>query len=271
MILVAISLLGLGLFLWPFTGLGLPPATPALAVVAGATLVLLLVEAGQRRMDSRQLSLLVALSAVDAGMRAALVTGIGGFSPTFFGILCGGYVLGPSFGFSCGAGSLLVSAVVTGGVGPWLPYQMLAAGWVGVAAGLAGLVRRRRAPGRWDLAALGVVGAACGIGFGICMDVWNWTFFRASPQLGWSPGLAPAVAAAHFVRYYLATSLVYDSLRALGNLAMVAAFGLPVLVGLRRVAVRFTLVLEPAAPGRADGVELAAGDPGPVRGRPSGR
>ncbi len=207
MILVAVSVLGLGLFLWPFTGLGLPPATPALALVAAATLALLLVEAGQRRMDSRRLALLVTLSAVDAGMRAALVTGIGGFSPTFFGILCGGYVLGPSFGFSCGSASLLVSAVVTGGVGPWLPYQMLAAGWVGVAAGLAGRARRGARPTRWDLLWLGATGAACGIAFGACMDVWNWTFFRAAPQLGWSPGMAPLIALAHFARYYLATSL----------------------------------------------------------------
>jgi energy-coupling factor transport system substrate-specific component len=65
---------------------------------------------------------------------------------------------GPSYGFLTGAFSLLVSAVATGGVGPWVPYQMLAAGWVGAAAGLAGLWRAGRA-GRAELMALAVVGA----------------------------------------------------------------------------------------------------------------
>ncbi len=244
MTLALTSVAGLALFLWPFTGLGLPSETPALAVAGGAILALLLVEAAQRRLDSRRLALLVSISTIDAGLRAALVTGIGGFSPTFLGVLCGGYALGPSFGFACGGLSLLVSAVVTGGVGPWLPYQMLAAGWVGAAAGLAGRSRRRARPGRADLVILAAVGAVCGLGFGVLMDVWNWTFFRAAPQLGWSPGLAPATAALHFLRYYLATSLAYDSLRAAGNILMVAAVGLPVLVGLRRVAARFSVTLE---------------------------
>ncbi|HVA21971.1 MAG TPA: ECF transporter S component [Candidatus Micrarchaeia archaeon] len=268
MTLLLVSLAGLGLFLWPFTGLGLPASTPALALAVGTTLVLLLVEVGQRRLDSRRLALLVTISTIDAAMRAAVVTGIGGFSPTFFGILCGGYVLGPSFGFACGTLSLLVSAVVTGGVGPWLPYQMLAAGWVGAGAGLAGLARRHGRPGRPDLILLGAVGAVSGLAFGALLDVWDWTFFRAAPQLGWSPGLAPMVAATHFLRFYLATSLAYDSLRAVGNALMVAAFGLPVLCGLRRVAARFTVVLEaaavetappPAAEPRRRGVIPAAG------------
>jgi len=34
--------------------------------------------------------------------------------------------------------SMLVSALAGGGVGPWVPYQIFAVGWVGVAAGLAG-------------------------------------------------------------------------------------------------------------------------------------
>ncbi|MGH7692385.1 MAG: ECF transporter S component, partial [Candidatus Dormibacteria bacterium] len=102
MILVLISLVGVGLFLWPFSGLGLPAATPALAIGLGAVLGLLAIEVGARRMDARQLALLAALSAVDAGLRAALVTGVGGFSPIFILVLCGGYALGPRFGFLLG-------------------------------------------------------------------------------------------------------------------------------------------------------------------------
>ena len=36
--------------------------------------------------------------------------------------------LGPGFGFALGATTLMSSALITGGVGPWLPFQMIAAG-----------------------------------------------------------------------------------------------------------------------------------------------
>ncbi len=248
MILVLISLVGVGLFLWPFSGLGLPAATPALAIGLGAVLGLLAIEVGARRMDARQLALLAALSAVDAGLRAALVTGVGGFSPIFILVLCGGYALGPRFGFLLGAASLLVSALVTGGVGPWVPYQIFAVGWVGAAAGLVGMAAQGRRPGRRDVLLLALVGGVAGFGFGAVMDVWNWTFYFSSPQIGWSPALAPAQALAHFAKYYLVTSAGYDAFRAGGNMLMVLAFGLPLLAGLHRLHRRFAGVQWTAAP-----------------------
>jgi energy-coupling factor transport system substrate-specific component len=240
-ILLIVSLLGMGLFLWPFTGLGLPTSTPALAIGLGCALGLLVFEVGTRRLDSRSLSLLAALSAADAALRAALVTGIGGFSPIFLLVLCGGYALGPTFGFLVGAGSLLTSALVTGGLGPWVPYQLFAVGWVGLVAGWAGSLRRGSRPSQVDIAILAGVGAVTGIAFGAVMDVWNWTFYAGSPQMGWHTGLGPGPALARFVRYYLVTSLGYDSFRAGGNALMVILLGLPILAGLRRIGRRFRL------------------------------
>jgi energy-coupling factor transport system substrate-specific component len=239
MILLLISALGLGLFLWPFSGLGLPAATPALAIGIGAVLGLLAIEVGTRRMDSRQLALLAALSAVDAGLRAALVTGIGGFSPIFLLVLCGGYALGPEFGFLFGASSLVVSALVTGGIGPWVPYQIFAVGWVGAFAGLVGLVLAHHRPRRRDVLLLAAVGVVTGFGFGAVMDIWNWTFYFSSPQIGWSPSLSPGVAILHFIKYYFVTSAGYDAFRAGGNALMVLVFGLPVLAALHRLSRRF--------------------------------
>ncbi len=241
MILLLMSLLGMGLFLWPFAGLGLPSSTPALAIGLGAALALLAFEVGTRRLDSRSLSLLAALSAADAALRAALVTGIGGFSPIFLLVLCAGYALGPSFGFLVGAGSLLTSALATGGLGPWVPYQLFALGWVGLVAGWAGRMRAGSRPTRVDVVLLAVVGVATGFGFGAVMDVWNWTFFAGSPGLGWHPGLGPLNALQRFARYYLVTSLGYDSFRAAGNALMVLLLGLPILAGLHRIGRRFQL------------------------------
>ncbi len=263
MILLLVSLLGMGLFLWPFVGLGLPASTPALAIGLGSVLALLVFEVGTRRLDSRSLSLLAALSAADAALRAALVTGIGGFSPIFLLVLCAGYALGPSFGFLVGAGSLLTSALATGGLGPWVPYQLFALGWVGLLAGWAGRLRAGSRPTRADVLSLALVGVVTGFGFGVVMDVWNWTFFAGSPGLGWSPGLAPLPALARFARYYLVTSFGYDAFRAVGNALMVVLLGLPILAGLHRIGRRFQLqwpVPERAFESAQTPDHIAAGD-----------
>jgi len=241
MSLAIASAIGLVLFLWPFLGLQLPPEAPAIVVATGTVLALGLVELGARRLDSRRLALLAALAAIDSALRLALVTGIGGFSPVFFLILCAGWVFGPSFGFLTGGTALLVSALATGGVGPWLPYQVFAAGWVGVAAGLAA----RGGGGLWLLAAIGVV---TGFAFGALMDVWDWTYFRGSPGLGWTPGLAPLETLARFGRFYLVSSLAYDSFRAAGNAVLVVILGPPVLAALSRLRSRLLLEVIPQPP-----------------------
>lgn len=234
---VIASVLGVALFGWPFIAGSAPGPTAAIALAVGTAAALVAVEVSARRLDTRDLALLAALSALDAGARAALVSGIGGFSPIFLLVLCGGYVFGPGYGFLLGSMSLLVSALVTGGLGPWLPYQLFALGWVGAAAGLAGL-RRRRAPTWRDVGVLAAVGVVTGYGFGAAMDIWNWTFYSSSPGLGFEPGMAVGVAMSHFARFYLATSLGFDSFRAVGNVVMVAALGLPVLVALARLRAR---------------------------------
>ncbi len=239
MILLLISLAGAGLFLWPLTGLAAPSPVAALAVGLGTAGGLLALEVGTRRLDSRRLALLAALSATDAGLRATLVSGIGGFNPIFLLVLCGGYVLGPSFGFLLGACSLLVSALVTGGLGPWVPYQLFALGWVGAAAGLAGRARAGSGPTRVDALVLAGVGVVTGFAFGVVMDIWNWTYFFSSPSLGWHPGLPPLTALRHFAGYYALTSLGYDSFRAVGNALLVLALGIPLLAGLGRLGRRF--------------------------------
>ena len=124
-----------------------PPAAAAVALSIGVVAVLIFVEASTRRLDARRFALLAAIAAIDAALRLVLVTGLGGFSPIFFLILAAGYVYGPSYGFLAGSVALLASAVATGGIGPWLPYEMVGCGFVGLVAGLAGL--RRSGPVTW--------------------------------------------------------------------------------------------------------------------------
>ena len=241
------SVPGCVLFAWPFLGLGLPPDTPALVLALASVLGLGLVEIGTRELDSRRLALLAALAAIDAGLRAVVVTGIGGFSPIFFLVLCAGFVFGPSYGFLVGATSLLVSAIATGGVGSWVPYQLFASGCVGMLAGVVGLVARQRA-GRYSVVMLALVGVITGYAFGALMDIWDWTFFRGASGLGWVPGLPAAEAASRFARFYLVTSLAYDSFRAAGNAVLILALGPAVIAALARFRARlsFTIVSSPA-------------------------
>lgn len=248
----AVTAAGLVIFALPFTGLQGGGYLPLLGVAMAAVLVLAVIETATRRLDSRRLALLAALAAIDAALRLALVTGIGGFSPLFLLILCAGYVFGPSYGFLTGTTCLLASAVATGGVGPWLPYEMFAAGWVGAIAG-AVRPRQSRLPGRRDVVILGATGFVLGYAYGAATDVWDWaTFYRGVPGLGWTPGVSPAIAAAGFLRFYAVTSLLWDSFRAVGNVLMVALLGPPILVALARFRQRFTVVFD------APGPEVAA-------------
>lgn len=242
--LVAVSAVGVLLFVWPFAGVSAPAFAPAMAVALAAVVALGLLEVGARRLDSRGIALLAAIAAVDAALRMALVTGIGGFSPIFFLVLCAGFAMGAEFGFLAGAAALLVSALLTGGIGPWLPYQVFATGWVGALAGLAGA--RFRGPVTYvQVAVLAAVGLATGYLFGALMDVWDWTAFYAGPSLGWSPGMAGGEALARFGRFYLVTSLAYDSFRAVGNALAVLLLAAPVIAALRRLRARMTFVVVP--------------------------
>jgi energy-coupling factor transport system substrate-specific component len=239
------SLVGIALFFWPFAGGGVPAAAPAIALAGGTVAALGLVEVGTRRIDARGLALLATLAAIDAALRLALVVGIGGFSPVFFLILCAGYVFGASFGFLTGAVAILVSALVTGGVGPWLPYQVFAAGWMGAAAGLVG-GRLERPPSKRELLVLAGVGFAGGYIFGALMDLSIWSL----PGIIWAPGWSTAEVAKRFVVLYIATSAWYDTFRAVGNVVMVLAFGPPVLAALARLRARFSFEVVPAPPSR---------------------
>jgi energy-coupling factor transport system substrate-specific component len=236
----AVSLAALVLFAWPFLGSGLPDNTPAWMLMLACVAALFAVEAGTRQLDVRALALLACIAALDAALRLAVIVGIGGFNPIFFLVLCAGFVFGPSFGFMAGALSILVSALLGAGIGPWVPYQVFACGWVGVAAGIAGRFRGD-SPSARDVAVLAATGLVMGYVFGALMDVTDWVpVFRGNPTLGWTPGIAPITALVHFGRFYLLTSFAYDTFRAVGNAVMIVALGAPVIAALSRFRSRLT-------------------------------
>jgi energy-coupling factor transport system substrate-specific component len=268
-VLAITSLIGVAAFLSPFwlartqtTGADRTAhggdAPLLFAVIGVFCLVVLLIETGGGAdPDAKRVALLGVLVAANAALR--LIPGIFGASPIFFLPICVGFVWGPSFGFLLGAASIAVSGLLTGGIGPWLPFQMMTLGWVGLTAGL--LPGRRVPPspnpslvrGRGELSppsatqsliALAIFAALWGFLFGAIMNLWFWPFAApASPAesgLYWAPGLGVGETMRRYLVFYGATSAVYDAFRAAGNVAMFALFGRPVLLLLLRFRDRFT-------------------------------
>src|SRR4051795_869460 len=110
--------------------------------------------------DAKAVAMLGMLSAVGGALRT-LGPGTAGLEPSFAVIILGGRVFGRGFGFVLGAVTLFTGALITGGVGPWLPFQMIAAGWVGFFAGCLPPAR-----GRAEVLWLGGHPMAAGRGLG---------------------------------------------------------------------------------------------------------
>ncbi len=248
----AICLLGLAAFLYPFF-LSAPPAGGAdgahsatapfiFAILGPALLALLVAELSGGRLSTRSLAILGVLTAVVAVLR--LPAGPSDAPTFFFLIILAGYVYGGVFGFLLGALGLFVSAIITGGVGPWMPFQMLVTGWMGLGTALLAPLGRRLRPGSWgELLLLAAYGYVWGLLFGALMNLWFWPF---SPPgaLTWSPGLGLGETLRRYGAFYLLTSFAWDSARAIGNAALILLLGRPVLKELRRFRARFSFVLE---------------------------
>ena len=243
-VLLGLTGAGLALFIGPLL---LGPAFPQTvvlfsALVAVSTVVVLGVALQTHRLSTRLLAVLAALVAIDATLRLVIVIGLLGFSPIFFLVIAAGFVMGPSFGFAGGALTLLLSAVLTAGLGPWLPYQMLAAGWVGMGAGYLGRATRL-STSPLAVALLCLYGGVAGFAYGLLLDLWEWPLLVAagSSPLSWAPGIGLAALLRRFGGFYLATSVAYDSFRAAGNLVLLAVLGPAVIRALDRFRRRFLL------------------------------
>jgi energy-coupling factor transport system substrate-specific component len=236
LVLAGVSAVGIVAFFWPFLAqpesaiLGHSADAPWLfALVLPLLLALALAEMSDGGLDSRGIALLGVLSAVAAILRP-FGAGTIGFEPIWVVIILGGRALGPGFGFLLGNISLFASALLTGGVGPWLPFQMIAAGWIGFGAGALPQVRTR-----WEPALLAAYGAIVAMLYGFLLNLWFW------------PWLAPANSAIAFVagdpitdnlsRWFLfnfSTSLGYDIPRGIVVAALLAVSARPILGALRR-------------------------------------
>jgi energy-coupling factor transport system substrate-specific component len=118
---------------------------PLVAALVGAlVIVAVALEVRRGTMNGATVAILGMLSACAGLLR--LFDLPGGGSGIFFLVVLAAAAFGPRFGLLLGLCSMAVSAIVTGGIGPWLPFQMLALAWMGGMAGFVGMWTARLAP-----------------------------------------------------------------------------------------------------------------------------
>jgi energy-coupling factor transport system substrate-specific component len=236
-VLTLASLISAAGFLWPFfyTGQSLPHTQLFFWAALSVALFLVIVQISNSALDAKSVALLGVLSALIAAVRP-LGAGAVGIEPMWFILILSARVFGPSFGFILGLTSMFVSALLTGGLGPWLGYQIFAAAWIGMAAGF---IPGKKLRGRKEIALLIIFGAIASEVFGVLMDLqfWPWAL-GADSQLSYLPKGAVTENLHRFIVFHFATSMAWDIPRAIFTALLLAFSGSSVLSALRRTKTR---------------------------------
>ncbi|HET8665475.1 MAG TPA: ECF transporter S component [Nocardioides sp.] len=246
LVLGVASIGGLMMLMWPLlvrqaSGGQVGPPFVFLALLP-VVIVVVLAELSEGGLDPRVLAVLGVLSAINAVLRG-LSPGTGGVELVFFVLILAGRVFGPGFGFVLGCTSLFASALLTGGVGPWLPFQMMVSAWVGMGAGLL----PRRVTGRLEIGMLAAYGVVSAYAFGLLMNLSSWPFVLGievpgHTGLSFVPGDPMTDNLRRFLAYTLITSTgSFDTGRAITNAVAVVVLGPAVLATLRRAARRVVI------------------------------
>ncbi len=243
------TLVGAAAFLYPFwlPGTALPNNAhsgdaPLVAALVGALVIgAVILEVRRGTMNGATIALLGVLSACAGLLRLLHLPG--GGNGIYFLVILAGVAFGPRFGLLLGLCAMGLSAIVTGGIGPWLPFQMLALGWMGGSAGLLGRVTALLGP-RQEIGALALFGWCWGFVYGAIMNLWFWPFVRDGGPLSWRPGMGVGETLHHYWSFYVATSLGWDAAAALTNAVLIVITGVALLRALRRFAHRLDPVVE---------------------------
>ena len=236
-VLTLASLISAAGFMWPFfyNGQSLPRTQLFFWAALSVAFFLVIIQISNSALDAKSVALLGVLSALIAALRP-LGAGAVGIEPMWFILILSARVFGPSFGFILGLTSMFVSALLTGGVGPWLGYQVFAAAWIGMAAGM---LPGKKLRGRRELLLLIVFGIIASELFGILMDLqfWPWAL-GADTQLSYLANGAISENLSRFITFHFATAMAWDIPRAVFTTILLVFSGKAVLSALRRTKTR---------------------------------
>ncbi|WP_415950617.1 ECF transporter S component [Streptomyces sp. KLOTTS4A1] len=236
--LVLVGVTGVFAFAWPLladpqSGVAHSKDAPWLfAALLPMLLGVVLATISESGLGAKAIAMIGVLAAVGAALRP-LGAGTAGLEPTFFLMIVAGRVLGPGFGYVLGSVTLFASALLTGGVGPWMPFQMLSMGWVAMGAGLLPGADRLR--GRAEMAMLALYGALASFAYGFVMNMYGWPVIGGlGSGISFVPGDPLHENLARYIAYCLATSMGWDLGRAVITVVLTLAVGPTVLKALRR-------------------------------------
>lgn len=185
--------------------------------------------------DSRKVAILGVLAAVNSVVRL-LGAGIAGMETAFALIIIAGFVFGARFGLLLGFVSIFSSALMSGGVGPWLPFQMLGAALVGLGAGLLPKVEAVKFRIIW----LSGYAAISSYFYGIFLTAWNWPLFVGpNTPLSYLDGGSLAENVSRFIQFELVSGgLIWDTGRAVTTVLLISLTGKALMTTLERAATR---------------------------------
>ncbi len=239
-ILALASALSIAGFIWPFfySGENLPKTQLFFWLAVVCAFLVVVFEVSNSRIDAKSVALLGVLAALISALRP-LGAGAVGIEPMWFVLILSARVFGPSFGFLLGIISMFTSALLTGGIGPWLGYQIFAAAWIGLIAGLL----PKNVRGKKEIVMLIIYGAIAAELFGILMDLqfWPWAL-GSNTQLSFIAGGALSDNISRFFTFHFATSMAWDIPRAVFTVVLITFTGKSVLSALRRTYTRAAFV-----------------------------
>jgi energy-coupling factor transport system substrate-specific component len=181
--------------------------------------------------SARRLAIIAALTSVAMVVRV-LGAGVAGIEPIWTIVIISGFALGAASGFVVGVSAIALSALATGGIGPWLPYQMVTAGTIGVVAGIL-----RTATNQPNRLVLGSTGFIAGVLYGWVMNLWFWpTAIGLQAGLAYNPDAEISERLLSWIRFNLATSLGFDLPRGLLTAGLLVWIGPRMLSAIQRAA-----------------------------------
>lgn len=188
------------------------------------------------RMTSRSL-LTLSATACALGVLGKLLDLPAGGSGLFFVVIVCGFALGSEFGQLVGMSSMFVSALLTGGIGPWLGYQAIAMGLIGAAAGLVSplIVRSFAKSGNINkivFFSITIYAGVLGIAYGFLANWWSWPFLDYGDRLSFDASASIMKNLGSYWNFYIRTSLWWDIWAFAGNVLAMIFLGRHVIAAL---------------------------------------
>jgi energy-coupling factor transport system substrate-specific component len=168
-----------------------------------------------------------------------------GVEPMWFALILISRAMGARFGFMLAITSMLFSALISGGMGPWLPGQVIAATVIALGVHLV----PRNLHIKVEIASLALYGIVAAEFYGFVLDLFYWPLAIGSgTQLSFDSSIALSENVVRFMKYHFFGALAWDIPRAVLTASLIVATGGPILQAIRRVRMKSEVIERVTAP-----------------------